>query len=192
MSLALIEKVTSNVKAFEAKVNEIAGKLAVPADWLMFPMFFESGLNAQAVNKTTGATGLIQFMPDTAKQLGTSMEDLKKMSNVQQLDYVYKYFSQFKGKIKSPLDAYLAVFFPKALGQGKDYVLQTDSLKADTIAKQNPVFDPNKTGQITVANIEKVLASRVPDSLKKFFTSTAVLSTGAVIGIAVVLYFIFK
>ena len=37
------------------------------------------------------ATGLIQFMPKTAKNFGTSTQELFKMDNVKQLDYVHKY-----------------------------------------------------------------------------------------------------
>ena len=47
------------------------------------------------------ATGLIQFMPKTAKNLGTSTQQLFKMSNVQQLDYVYKYFLSAKADYKT-------------------------------------------------------------------------------------------
>lgn len=47
---------------------------------------------ANTVNRASGATGLIQFMPSTAKQLGTTTDKLAAMTEVDQLDYVAKYF----------------------------------------------------------------------------------------------------
>jgi hypothetical protein len=47
----------------------------------------------KATNPQSFATGLIQFMPKTtAPNLGTSREKLLAMSDVEQLDYVDKYF----------------------------------------------------------------------------------------------------
>jgi hypothetical protein len=59
----------------------------------MAAMAFETGgsFSPAVPNKAgSGAVGLIQFMPSTAKGLGTSTEALKKMSAVQQLDFVKK------------------------------------------------------------------------------------------------------
>ena len=39
-----------------------------------------------------GATGLIQFLPSTARGLGTTTDALAGMSSVEQLNYVEKYF----------------------------------------------------------------------------------------------------
>lgn len=44
----------------------------------------------------SGAIGLIQFMPSTAKGLGTSTSALKQMTAVDQLAYVEKYFAPYK------------------------------------------------------------------------------------------------
>jgi len=84
-----IEKVKENKTAFSDKVNQIATKLGVNADWLMLVMNAESRLNHRIQNPV-GATGLIQFMPVTGYALGTTPQRLKDMSNVEQLDYVYK------------------------------------------------------------------------------------------------------
>ena len=40
-------------------------------DYLVACMMFESGLNPQAVNKVSGAVGLIQFIKPTYTALGT-------------------------------------------------------------------------------------------------------------------------
>lgn len=147
--------VTTNKQAFLAKVKEVSKKLLIEPDWLMAVMYKESGINPQAVNPNGGATGLIQFMPATAKSLGTSTTALKNMSNVEQLDYVYKYYKPYITKLNSYPDLYMATFFPAALGKSNDYVLQTSSLSAGTIARANPVIDLNKDNKITVGEFHE-------------------------------------
>ncbi|MCI5715070.1 MAG: transglycosylase SLT domain-containing protein [Candidatus Onthomorpha sp.] len=136
MSLLFEEKVTRNRATFIAKVKSISARLLIEPDWLMAVMYKESGINEKAVNPNGGATGLIQFMPATAKSLGTTTAALKAMSNVEQLDYVYKYYKPYVTKLNSYPDLYLATFFPAALGKSDDWVLQTSSLSAKTIARE--------------------------------------------------------
>lgn len=194
MSLVLLDKVKDNRTAFGEKVISIASKLGIPADWLMFPMYFESGLNYKAVNPYTNAYGLIQFMPATIKALGYTSEQFKKFSNVQQLDAVYKYFLPYKSKIKRPIDAYMAVFFPAAIGKSDSTVIEAKNLSASTIAKVNPVFDLDKNGTITVSEISQALMKKVPEQLKEFFTSKKgiAISAGTLLLIGGLLYFLFN
>lgn len=86
---------------------------------------FESGFKATARNKHTRATGLIQFMPKTAKGLGTTVEALEAMSPVQQMNYVYRYLAPFKGKLRNRGDLHMAVFYPAAIGKGEDFDIAT-------------------------------------------------------------------
>jgi hypothetical protein len=155
--------VKSNQAAFLAKVAEVSSKLGIQADWLMIVMKMESGINPQAINTTGGATGLIQFMPSTAVGLGTSTAALYNMSNVEQMDWVYKYFKPYAGRLLSVTDLYMVTFFPVALGKPDNYVLQTSSLHADTIARQNPVFDLNKDQAITVGEFKQSVMNRLPN-----------------------------
>ena len=163
--------VTQNKAAFLAKVTEIAAKLKIQPDWLMIVMKMESGINHQAVNPIGGATGLIQFMPATARGLGTSTEALKAMSNVQQIEYVYKYFAPYSGRLKSVTDLYTVTFFPVALGKPDSYVLQTPTLHADTIAAQNPVFDLNRDKQITLGEFKQSVVNRLPKEALAYIKS---------------------
>ncbi|HAN77699.1 MAG TPA: hypothetical protein DCQ31_07960 [Bacteroidales bacterium] len=133
---------------FVETVKEVSNRLSINPNWLMLVMYFESGLRPSAVNSSTGATGLIQFMPATAAGLGTSTAALKNMSATAQLYYVERYLKPFAGKLNSFTDLYFAVFFPAALGINRTGILKTQSLKASTIARQNPVFDTNKNGEI--------------------------------------------
>ena len=147
--------VKSNKAEFLAKVENISAKLLIDPNWLMAVMYKESRLNPQAVNSRGGATGLIQFMPATAQALGTSTAALKAMTNVQQLDYVYKYYKPYITKLNSYPDLYLATFFPAALGKSDDYILQTSKLSAATIADANPGIDLNKDRKITVGEFKE-------------------------------------
>ena len=161
---------TENKDAFVSKVNDIATFIGIKPEWLMFVMWFESRLNSHVQNKTSGATGLIQFMPSTAHSLGTTTDALAAMTSIQQLDYVQKYFTPYKGKIKAFTDTYLVVFFPAAIGQPDSYVIETKNLHASLIAKQNPIFDVNKDGIITKSEIKQRLIGMVPDGFKALFT----------------------
>lgn len=153
--------IKSNKLAFIAEVKRISALLQIEPDWLMTVMYAESRVNEKAVNRTSGATGLIQFMPNTAIALGTTTEALKQMSNVEQLKYVYKYYAQFGkvGQIKSVVDLYKLTFFPVMVGKPADWVLKTAKTSAYTIAKQNGIIDRNKDGQITVAEFEQYVLS---------------------------------
>ena len=171
MSLLFEEKVTRNRATFIAKVKSISAKLLIEPDWLMAVMYKESGINEKAVNPNGGATGLIQFMPATAKSLGTTTAALRAMSNVEQLDYVYKYYKPYVTKLNSYPDLYLATFFPAALGKSDDWVLQTSSLSAKTIARANPAIDLNRDDKITVGEFKeycyKQYSVEIQNRLKK-------------------------
>jgi hypothetical protein len=155
------EYIKENKKEFTEKVNNICTELRIEANWLMFVMWFESRLNPQAVNPISGATGLIQFMPSTARSLGTTTDVLKHMSNVQQLDYVLAYLRPYKGRMKTWVDVYLAVFYPKAMGK-PNFVITSD-----IVAKQNKIFDLNKDLDISVKEIETALRRQIPEKYRK-------------------------
>ena len=157
--------IKENRIVFTKKVKYISSLLNINPNWLMLVMWNESRLNHKIVNPNGGATGLIQFMPATARALGTSTEALKNMDNVRQLNYVYSYFIPYAGKIKSYSDLYLVTFFPVALNKPGNFVFQTNKLSASLIAKQNKIFDLNQDQKITKAEFEKAIYKRVPQSL---------------------------
>lgn len=166
MSLLYIDKIKINQQAFESKMITGCKALGIDPNWLMVVMNFESDLNSQKVNPISGAIGLIQFMPSTAISLGTSTAALKKMSNVQQLDYVFKYLVAYRTRIKTFIDLYFAVFFPLAIDKPLDFVMEAKNLSRSVIAKQNPVFDRNKDGKITVAEVQDTLFERIPEAYR--------------------------
>lgn len=139
---------------FRKKLILICNELNINPNWLISCMAFETGetFSPSIVNKVSGATGLIQFMPSTARSLGTTTEALKKLSDVQQLDYVLKYFLPYKNRIKNLEDCYMAILFPVAIGKPLDYPLfiKNDSRFPKRYI-QNNGLDKNKDGVITKA-----------------------------------------
>jgi Glycosyl hydrolase family 46 len=153
---------------FKDKVIAIAKDLGTDPNWLLAVMSFETGQTFSPAIKNkagSGATGLIQFMPLTAKGLGTTTDALAKMTQLQQLDYVAKYFKPFKGRLKSLEDTYMAVFLPSAIGKGSSHVLFS---KPSTGYTQNAGLDVNGDGKITAGEA----ASRVRAQLPSGYATT--------------------
>jgi len=149
-SLANVVGIEKVDEPFKQKVIQIAADLKTDPNFLMAVMSFETGgsFSPSVQNKFTKATGLIQFMPRTAKGLGTSTEALAKMSQLRQLDFVALHLRPFKNRLKTLEDAYMAVLLPSAIGKGPQHVL----FKQPTVAyKQNSGLDLNGDGLITVA-----------------------------------------
>lgn len=126
---------------------------------LMGCMAFESGGTFSPSIKNaagSGATGLIQFMPDTAVGLGTTTTQLAKMTAVQQLDYVEKYFKPYAKRCHTLSDMYLAILLPKYVGKPEDSVLFSGGISY----RQNSGLDANKDGKVTkaeaAAKVEKM------------------------------------
>jgi peptidoglycan hydrolase-like protein with peptidoglycan-binding domain len=153
-----IEKTSA---AFRDKVIHIAAEIGTDPNFLMAIMSFESGGTFSPSIKSlagSGATGLIQFMPKTAIGLGTTTAALAQMTAEDQLDFVRKYFMQFKGKLKTLEDAYMAVLFPAAINKGAGHVL----FKKGTIQyKQNSGLDANGDGLVTVAEAARKVRERL-------------------------------
>lgn len=159
---------TTGRTGIKQRILDISKNLGISPNWLMAVINFETAgtFSPSIRNKFTQATGLIQFVPTTARSLGTSVEELKGMSFIRQLDFVERYYMPYKKKIKGFTDLYLATFFPLAIGKPDNWVLRSKNISAATIAKQNPVF--GKNGAVTVGDIKRELLSRIPRELLKF------------------------
>ena len=121
------------------------------ADWLMACIAWETGERFSPDVKNgagSGATGLIQFMPKTAIGLGTTVEKLARMSAEDQLNYVYKYFAPYKGKINNLADMYMAILWPNAVGKPMAHVLWEAGESPKTYL-QNKGLDVNGDKKIT-------------------------------------------
>lgn len=98
---------------FWSAVQGVASRLEMDPKHLIAIMAFESRLDPMAVNPLSNATGLIQFLPSTAVRLGTTVAALKKMTRLEQLPWVEKYFRSFGGPFESLQDVAMVVFYPK-------------------------------------------------------------------------------
>ena len=96
----------------------------------------------------SGATGLIQFMPAIALKLGTSVAALAAMTAEQQLDWVFRYFEPFRGRLKNLGDFYMAILWPAGIGKPDSFVLW-DRATRPTTYRQNIGLDVNRDGAIT-------------------------------------------
>ena len=170
MNLIFSHLVTQNREAFFQKVRSISNQLGIDPNWLMAVMWKESRINHMAVNPVSNATGLIQFMPDTARGFGTTTAALLRMSNVQQLDFVLAYFRPFRNRMRSYVETYKAVFFPRSLGMPDNWVFQAPGLSAGLIARQNPTIFRNADGVITVATFTRWALSGFPTDVLQVLT----------------------
>jgi Transglycosylase SLT domain len=160
MKLVFEHLVKENKAAFLQKVIAVAKRLDINPNWLMLVMQMESNINHKAVNPMGGATGLIQFMPFVARELGTSSSALLAMSNVEQLDYVELYFKRFKNYITSFTDLYLITFYPFALTHKKP-----DSWNfPDIVYRYNKALDKNGDRIINLGEFKRYILSKVPKS----------------------------
>ena len=125
-------------------------------------MTFETGetFSASIKNPVASATGLIQFLETTAVSLGTTTSKLANMSEVEQLEYVEKYFTPYAGKIETIEDIYMAIIYPKAIGKSNDYILFTSG-SSSYLA--NKGLDKNMDGNIT----KEEAAAKVKEKLEK-------------------------
>lgn len=141
---------------FKAKLEKIAQKLGTTSNAMLAVMKQESGVNPAAQNKVGGASGLIQFMPDTARMLGTTTDALRQMDAVQQLDYVYKYYNYTGVGDGSVGDLYMATFMPKYIGYPDHHVLGKSGAPgfSGKVYDQNKGLDRNKDGVITVGDVK--------------------------------------
>lgn len=135
---------------FIKELNKVSFNFGINPKDLLGVMQVESGVKSDEVNKAGGAVGLIQFMPDTAKRLGTTSSELQQMTRAQQMYYVEKYFKSVglrKGSTAAQI--YAKIFLP---GRANQEVLTTSNEK---YYKGNVGLDINKDGMITQSELEQ-------------------------------------
>lgn len=152
-------------------------KAPFDANWLMACMAWESGESFAPDKKNmagSGATGLIQFMPTTAKELGEyrkttlSTASLADMTAEDQLTWVYWYFRMQidrHGPITNLEDCYMAILWPGAIGSPVSAALWTKG-KMPTTYRQNAGLDSNKDGTITKAEAAAHVTAKLVKGMK--------------------------
>jgi hypothetical protein len=150
---------------FRRRVREICAALGCDPNHLMAVMAFESGetFSPSIRNRLSGATGLIQFMPKTAQRLGTTTDALAAMPAEQQLDYVSRYFSRYRGRLGTLEDVYMAVLWPRAVGAPNDTILFAKPSKA---YEQNKGLDLNGDGLVTKFEAAEFVRAKLNKGLR--------------------------
>lgn len=168
---------------FFPRLVEVARELRADPNHLLAVMQVESGIRPDARNPRGGATGLIQFMPSTARALGTTVEALAAMSDARQLDYVQFYYEPYKGRLRSAGDVYMATFLPAHLGMPDSFVL---ARKGDKVYDWNAALDSDKDGALTVADVKRKAEKSLADASKAgYFTPPKQKSyLGPMLGVA--------
>ena len=138
---------------FVQAISNTSSRLRIDPSWLTKVMSFETGGTFNPGQKNaagSGATGLIQFMPDTAKGLGTTVEKLAAMSRAEQMYFVEKHMSQYLANVENPTfsDVYMSVLYPAAVGKPENFVLFKKGTKA---YDQNAGLDIDGSGTVTKA-----------------------------------------
>lgn len=152
--------------AFCARVKEIANDLKLPpegADWLMACMAFESGETfSPTIRNGAGAPyyGLIQFGAAAAKDCNTTIPELLKMTAEEQLEYVYRYFKPYAGRLNALSDLYMKILWPAAIGKPEDHVLWNKETRPKTYS-QNKGLDIDRNGNITKGEAAKKVYERL-------------------------------
>jgi len=146
---------------FRKKVLIICEQLKINPDHLMAVMAFETGykFKANTPNAHGGsAIGLIQFTAINmgSNELNTSLEALARMTELEQLDYVQKYFQMWKAK-KQPTpkldtlgDVYACIICPDAIGMPEGFVCYA---RGKAGYESNKGLDRGAKGYITKADI---------------------------------------
>lgn len=141
--------------AFRSKLLEVSNELSIDPNYIMACIALETGKTFRTDIKNPGssATGLIQFMDDTAKDLGTSTRQLRAMDHVEQMEYVKKYFKMQANNVGVPTeqwtleDVYYLIFRPKTILLGPNDIVYQRS-DGDYYSK-NLYHDRNSDGKIT-------------------------------------------
>jgi hypothetical protein len=161
------EEVSKDI-AFTTGVTELAKKYNVPEDYLYAVMGFETGgsFSPSIRNQAgSGATGLIQFMPETARGLGTTTDQLAGMTRAQQLKYVDKYFSGTLNRGASLSDVYMSVLMPAAVGKPENTVLFGPGGIIPSAYSQNKGLDLDGDGKVTKAEATSKVVEYLPKGI---------------------------
>ena len=166
-----------------AKLGQIADKYGIPVEWLANLINHESAgtFNPAIQNRTTRATGLIQFMPRTAagSPYNTTTDYLKTLNFSQQLDYVDMYLGKNlrkvldeTGKVKptfNQTDLFMTIFYPVAVGN-PTYPFPTNVQNANGGIK-TPMDYTQKALRNPPFSLEQY-PSNLSDFLKKYGSSS--------------------
>jgi hypothetical protein len=141
-----------------------------PRDMLAV-MKSESNISATAHNdnpkslppeKRWNASGLIQFMPPTLAGLGWTQGHtaFRTLTATQQLAYVRRYYTPYRGHLHTVGGLYVATFLPALVKHASNpaFVLTAENGPLPWAYSPNAAFDTNRDKAITVGELEAAVA----------------------------------
>lgn len=143
-------------------VEAMAERIGTRPEYLLAVMSFETGGSfSPGVRNAagSGATGLIQFMPATARELGTSTEALSRMSATEQLEYVERYFARRSdpGDLNTLEGVYTTVLY----GSPRPDPASTLFSSGTAAYRMNAPLDLNRDGRITAGEATSFVRNRI-------------------------------
>ncbi len=149
--------------AFYEKVIKISKDIKCSPEDLMALMSSESAgtFNPAEWNHAGNrAVGLIQFTDIAAKSINTTLEELEKMSALEQLDYVKKYLIYAKTKVAkfdkshelSAGDLYAITYLP---AYAKKNILASKKNDPNEFYAKNRILDIDNDGKITKEDLSQ-------------------------------------
>ncbi len=152
-----------SMKEYESNApQEAPPPAAAPSDVSRGTNDLESGGNPAARNPTTGASGLFQLMPDQARAMGYTPEQVRAMSPEDQRTKLYPEYLKRHGltpdQVRDPGENYLAITAPSFAGKGSSDdtpVYRKGTPEYDT-GDNGKAWDTNKDGVVTVGELRKL------------------------------------
>ena len=157
---------------FNKKLEKVAKQLGVETESLRRIIKFETAgtFSPTSHDPWNVSIGLIGFTENTARALGTSKAALAKMTAVQQLDYVYKFYKMNGLRPGSDVGTmYMLTFMPAyayhpndtVLGRKNGPQLGRTGLSMHKIWLQNPGFGKSKGKDFfTVGDVKNTINAR--------------------------------
>jgi len=158
----------------------VAYKHDIGAGQLERVVELESGWDTTAQNPKSGATGIVQFIPATAKRLGTSTDAILSLTFAEQCDLVDRYLRGVRHPIGD--DVYMAFAYPDAIGAPDDRVI---GKTGGAIWKQNAGWRSADDGDVTAGSIRAYFLRAKSWTGKK---RTSPIGLGGVLVIALCLF----
>lgn len=148
---------------FLPELSAVAGRLGIEPDWLLNVIACESSFVPAARNRLPGqtASGLLQIIESTAKNLGTTTTAIRRMNPIEQLQLVEKYFSPFRGRLNSLADVYTATFRGFIVSGGDEAVAAPlrNTRRERRAYLLNESLDLNRDGRITKGELARLALS---------------------------------
>lgn len=148
--------------AFFRGAIEISGRLGCSPRDLLAVMMRESLIEARARNATSGAVGLIQFLPGTLRSLGWTgtSEEFRALGATEQLPWVEKFLRpSSRYGLTTPARVYQAIFMPASLRLGAvetTALIAKRGIYADRYSRNRPL-DIDGDGRITVGELQQAI-----------------------------------